>query len=224
MEKNLYPYLILLPDDPKAQKKILSTIFGSDIAQSLIINIASGIEFQKDLIKKLKYSNKTIINYLRDLVDLNILEENSSIVEGHRRLFYKLTKMGEWFSSLVIYRDYKTEELKVILEELFQMYLKHAIGLLVENKFAQDKIRDIFERTLSSHLKEEYIKKLTIEKYVEDIQSLNSELQSILSSIDSLSKEKKKELLKINELKELDEFYGILKNKFQKLNEKLKKY
>ncbi len=224
MEENLYPYLILLPNDPKSQKKILSTIFGSDIAQSLIINIASGVEFQKDLIKKLTFSNKTIINYLRDLVDLNILEENSTTVGGYRRLFYKLTKMGEWFSSLVVYRDYKPEEFKGILEELFQMYLKHAIGLLLENKFKQDKIRDIFESTLSSHLKEEYIKKLTIEKYIEDIQSLNNELDSILSSIDSFSKEKKKELLKINELKELDEFYGILKNKFQKLSEKLKNF
>ena len=159
MEKNLYPYLILLPDDPKSQKRILSTFFGSDIAQSLIINIASGVKFQKDLIKNLKYSNKTIINYLKDLVDLNILEENSTTVGGHRRLFYKLTKMGEWFSSLVVYRDYKPEELKGILEELFQIYLKHAIGLLLENKFEQEKIRDIFERTLSSHLKEEYINK-----------------------------------------------------------------
>lgn len=222
MEKNLYPYLILLPDDPDSQKKILSTIFGSDIAQSIIINIASGVEFQKDLINKLKYSNKTIINYLKELVDLNIIEENSSIFEGHRRLFYKLTKMGGWFSSLVIYRDYKPKELKGVLEELFQMYLNHAIGLLIDNKFEEDKIRNIFERTLSLQLKKDYIKQLTVDKYIADIESLNDDLQSILKSIDSLTKEEKKDLLKINELKELDEFYGILKNKFQELNEKLK--
>ncbi|MHA1385278.1 MAG: hypothetical protein ACTSR3_16120 [Candidatus Helarchaeota archaeon] len=226
-EKKLSPYLILLPDDPNAQDEILTTIFGSKIARSIIVNIGSGIKFQKDLIEELKFSNKTIINYLKKLVKLNILEEDSTIVEGYRRLFYKLTPMGEWFSSLVEYREYKPEEFKVKLEQLFQIYLKHAIGLLIEYGFEQDKIRDIFEFTLSSHLKDEYITKSLFERYVKGINSLHDELTSILTSINSINDEKKKELLKIKELKGLfvdfDEFYGILKNKIQKLNEKLKK-
>ncbi|MHA1379820.1 MAG: hypothetical protein ACTSRG_15725 [Candidatus Helarchaeota archaeon] len=226
-KKKLSPYLILLPDDPEAQKEILETIFGSKIAQSIIVDIDAGIIFQKDLIIKLKYSNKSIINYLKKLVELDILAEDSTLVEGHRRLSYKLTPMGQWFSSLVVYREYKPQEFKEKLEQLFQIYLKHAIGLLLENEFEQEKIRDIFEFTLSSHLKEDYISKLTFKKYVEDINSLKNELKSILDSINSLDKDKREDLLKIKEIKELfvdfDDFYGILKHKFEKLNEKLKK-
>lgn len=225
-EKKLSPYLILLPDDPDAQKDVLSTIFGSKIAQEIILNIDSGVIFQRDLIKKLKYSNKTILVYLKKLAELNILKEDFTIVEGHRLLYYKLKKMGEWFSSLIVYKKYEPEEFKQKIGTLFTVYLEHAIGLLLQYGFTQEKLRDIFEYTLSSHLKEHYITKTTMARYVGGIESLSNELQQIISSLESLDEEKKNKLLKINELKNLftdfNEFYGILKNLLQKINENLK--
>ena len=226
-ETSLYPYLILLPDNEKKQKEILSTVFGSEIAQEIIINIDSGLIFQKDLISNLAASNKTIISYLKKFVELGILKEDSKIISGHRRLFYILTPMGEWFSSLVVYREYKPEEFKKKLEQLFQIYLSHSIGLLIDNNFSQQKIRDIFEFSLSSNLKDDYITRSTFKRYFEGIKSLSEELTSIKDSIFSMDEENRVKLLENKNLKnifmELDEFYGILKDKVQILNEKLKK-
>ena len=77
MSVKLHPYVVFLPAEQK--DKILSAIFGSkagvDILRfSLKQGIAKNI-YQKDLVKTLNYSNKTIIENLKTLTKLGVLTE-----------------------------------------------------------------------------------------------------------------------------------------------------
>jgi hypothetical protein len=77
--EKLHPYVVFLPKTEK-KDKILSAIFGSkagvDILRfSLHQGVAKNI-YQKDLVKTLNYSNKTIIENLKTLTKLGVLNES----------------------------------------------------------------------------------------------------------------------------------------------------
>jgi hypothetical protein len=78
MVSDLHPYVVFLPTEEK--DKILSAIFGSKAAVDLLrFALKQGIIkniYQKDLVKTLNYSNKTIIENLKTLTKLGVLNEN----------------------------------------------------------------------------------------------------------------------------------------------------
>ena len=76
MSEKLHPYVVFLPLEKK--DKILSAIFGSkggvDILKfSLKQGIAKSL-YQKDLVAKLNYSNKTVIENLKALTSAGRFE------------------------------------------------------------------------------------------------------------------------------------------------------
>ena len=85
MIEKLHPYVIFLPTEKK--DKILSAIFGSKAGVDLLrFSLKQGISkniYQKELVKKLNYSNKTIIENLKTLTKLGVLNENMEKDEKH---------------------------------------------------------------------------------------------------------------------------------------------
>ena len=83
----LYPYVIFLPKERK--QRVLRAIFGSRVPIDILrYSIDQGISekiYQKDLIKKLGYSNKTVIEHLKNMTSLGILEENMEKAESDER-------------------------------------------------------------------------------------------------------------------------------------------
>jgi len=73
----LHPYVVFLPTEKK--DKILSAIFGSKAGVDLLrFALKQGIAkniYQKDLVEKLNYSNKTIIENLKTLTKLRVIDE-----------------------------------------------------------------------------------------------------------------------------------------------------
>jgi hypothetical protein len=67
--ETLHPYVVFLPSDQKL--RILSAIFGSKAAVDILkFSLRQGISskiYQKNLIRKLAYSNKTVIENLKAL-------------------------------------------------------------------------------------------------------------------------------------------------------------
>ena len=67
MKERLYPYVIFLPRARK--QKVLEAIFGSEVPIDILkFALKQGVSekiYQKDLILRLGYSNKTIIEHLR---------------------------------------------------------------------------------------------------------------------------------------------------------------
>ena len=107
MIEKLHPYVVFLPTEKK--DKILSAIFGSkagvDVLRfSLKQGIAKNI-YQKDLVKTLNYSNKTIIENLKTLTTLGVLNESMEKNDKEGRIIwikaYQLTNLGKWFALLM---------------------------------------------------------------------------------------------------------------------------
>lgn len=136
MGENLHPYVVFLPSDQKI--KILSAIFGSKAAVDILkFSLNQGISnkiYQRDLVKKLAYSNKTTIENLKSLTRLIILQEEMEKVQEKGRITwvkaYQLSDAGRWFALLLAEeKDLSEREKAEILQDLFRAYVRWVKGL-----------------------------------------------------------------------------------------------
>ena len=150
LNKNLHPYVVFLPSEQKS--KILSAIFGSKAAVDILkFSLSQGISnkiYQKDLVKKLSYSNKTIIKTLKSLTNLEVLREDMEKIKKEGRIVwvkaYQLSDLGKWFALLLAKeKDLSEKEKAEILQKLFRAYIKWVKNLsekLHVNKKTLEKI------------------------------------------------------------------------------------
>lgn len=147
---DLHPYVVFLPVEKK--NKILSAIFGSEAAVDILkFSLNQGVSnkiYQKDVIRKLSYSNKTIIKNFRSLTNLGILMEDMEKKEKNGRIIwvktYQLSDIGKWFALLLAEeRDLSEKEKAEILQNIFRLYIKWVKDLsekLQVNKKVLEKI------------------------------------------------------------------------------------
>ena len=157
MTEKLHPYVLFLPIEKK--DKILSAIFGSkagvDILRfSLKQGIAKNI-YQKDLVKKLNYSNKTIIENLKSLTKLGVINESMEKNEKEGRIIwiktYQLTNLGRWFALLLAEETEITEtEKSEILQSLFRTYVKQVKNLAEEIGINKKMLEEIFHEEMKN--------------------------------------------------------------------------
>ena len=153
----LHPYVVFLPVEQK--DKILSAIFGSkagvDVLRfSLRQGIAKNI-YQKDLVKSLNYSNKTIIENLKTLTKLGVLTELMEKNEKEGRTIwikaYQLTDLGKWFALLMANEEQISEQEKIeIMQNLFRIYVKMIKGLAEELHVDKKIFQDIFREEMKT--------------------------------------------------------------------------
>ncbi len=106
LDADLHPYVVFLASEHKS--KILGAIFGSKAAVDILrFSLKQGISnkiLQRDLVKKLSYSNKTVIGNLKALTKLGILAENMEKLDNKGRIVwvktYRLSDAGRWFALL----------------------------------------------------------------------------------------------------------------------------
>ncbi|MDH5794166.1 MAG: hypothetical protein OEZ18_06370 [Candidatus Bathyarchaeota archaeon] len=131
MNQKFHPYVVFLPSEQKS--KILSAIFGSKAAVDILkFSLNQGISnkiYQKDLVKKLAYSNKTIIETLKSLTNLEVLREDMEKIKKEGRIVwvkaYQLSDLGKWFALLLAEeKDLSEKEKAEILQNLFRTYIK----------------------------------------------------------------------------------------------------
>ncbi|MGD0496423.1 MAG: hypothetical protein ABSB28_10390 [Candidatus Bathyarchaeia archaeon] len=149
--EDLHPYVVFLPSEQKT--KILSAIFGSKAAVDVLrFSLKQGISnkiYQKDLVKKLSYSNKTIIENLKSLTRLRIMKENMEKVEEKGRTVwvktYLLSDAGRWFALLLAeQRDLSQEEKAEILQDLFRAYVGWVKDLAEKLHVDRGTLRKVF--------------------------------------------------------------------------------
>ena len=147
---DLHPYVVFLPIEQK--NKILGAIFGSKAAVDILrFSLSQGISniiYQKDLVRKLAYSNKTIIGNLKSLTKLGVLSEYMEKIEKEGRIVwvkaYQLSDLGKWFTLLLAEeKDLSRGEKAEILQNIFRAYIKWIKNIsekLHVNKGALEKI------------------------------------------------------------------------------------
>jgi hypothetical protein len=153
--EKIHPYVVFLPSEQK--NKILSAIFGSKAAVDILkFSLKQGISnkiYQKELIQKLGYSNKTIIGNLKSLTKLEVLKENMEKNEKEKRIVwvktYQLSDTGKWFALLLAEeKDLSKKEKAEILQNLFRTYIGWVKSLSEKVGVNKKTLKKIFEEEI----------------------------------------------------------------------------
>ncbi|MBS7247485.1 MAG: PfkB family carbohydrate kinase [Candidatus Jordarchaeales archaeon] len=146
-----WPYLLFLPADPHDLRAFLLDVFGSPITLEILEKIDRGVQAQKDIIRQLRHSNKTIIFHLKNLVRLGVLEEEYKVKEGKHTIWYKPTDIGRWL-LLMFKRHLPSTDLEKVLEELLKSYLNNITELCLRKGMAIEKLEDAFSVAVAGGL------------------------------------------------------------------------
>lgn len=156
MNVALHPYVLFLPTRQKT--RILKAIFGSKAAVSILqFSLTQGVSkriYQKDLLKKLEYSNKTIIGTMKLLTRLGILGEDMEKTRKDGRTIwvkaYELSDAGKWFALLLAEeKDLSELEKAEMLQSVFRGYVKWVRNLSQELHVSQESLKDIFAEEMA---------------------------------------------------------------------------
>ncbi len=148
---DLHPYVVFLPTEQK--NRMLSAIFGSKAAVDILeFSLSQGISnkiYQKDLVRKLDYSNKTIIENLKSLTRLGVLIEDMERIEKEGRTMwvkaYQLSDIGRWFALLLAEeKDLSEGEKAEILQNIFRKYIKWVKDLSKKLNVDKKMLEEIF--------------------------------------------------------------------------------
>jgi len=155
MGERLYPYVVFLP--VKRKQSVLRAIFGSRVPLDILqFSIDRGISeriYQRELVGRLPYSNKTVLGHLKALTGLGVLEEHVEKAESGGRTvwvkYYLLSDLGRWFALLLSEEDALSREEKAdILRSVFRSYVQWVRRLSGELGVETAALRDIFSEEM----------------------------------------------------------------------------
>lgn len=155
LSEGLHPYVVFLPSEQK--NRVLSAIFGSKAAVDILkFSLNQGISkkiYQKDLIARLHYSNKTIIENLKSLTRLGVLKEDMEKKEKGGRIVwvkaYQFSDLGKWFALLLAEeKDLSEKEKAEILQNLFRTYIKWAKNLSEKLHVSKHMLEKVFSEEM----------------------------------------------------------------------------
>lgn len=151
MSERLYPYVIFLPKGKK--EKVLGAIFESEVPVDILkYALRQGVSekvFQKDLIATLGHSNKTVIDHLKSLTDLKVLDEHMEKAKATGRIvwvkYYTLTDLGRWFALLLVKEEKMSDqEKKDIIRTAFRFYTRWVKELSGKLGMRKEELQEIF--------------------------------------------------------------------------------
>lgn len=151
LTEDLHPYVVFLPTEQKS--RILSAIFGSKAAVDVLrFSLNQGVSrktYQKDLMHRLSYSNKTIIETLKSLTRLGVLNEimEKNAMSGRTVWVkaYQLSDAGKWFALLLAEeKDLSGSQKAEILQSVFRGYVKWVRNLSEDLHVSRETLRKIF--------------------------------------------------------------------------------
>ena len=135
----------------------MSAIFGSKAAVDILrYALSQGVSskiYQKDLVEKLDYSNKTVIENLKSLTRLAVLGENMEKSQKEGRVVwvkaYQLSDAGRWFALLLAEeKDLSQKEKADILQNLFKAYVRWVKDLSEKLNVSRQCLKDIFNEEM----------------------------------------------------------------------------
>lgn len=146
-----WPYLLFLPANPYELKTFLLEVFGSPISLEILEKIDRGVQTQKDIIRQLRHSNKTVISHLKNLVRLGVLEKEYKLEEGKYVISYKPTNVGRWL-LLMFKRRLPSTDLEKVLEELLRSYLNNIAELCLKKGIGVERLKEVFSVAVATSL------------------------------------------------------------------------
>jgi hypothetical protein len=135
MEDNdVWHYILPFPLDNQ-KRKLIWSVLQSKIGKSLLMAMkVDGQTYQRDLINRTSYSNKSIIEYLKRMVSAGMLKQGmEQDSKGKRKVrikWYVPTKLGRWFILfLKPAEEIPSELVRKTVEQIFQVYASSIVEL-----------------------------------------------------------------------------------------------
>jgi len=156
LAKGFWPYVIPLPTSTAQQSRLLFSVFKSEASMNLVKHVPLDREaYQKELIRTLGYSNKTVIKWLRSLVRAGILNEGmkETTVKGRRVWVksYRLTPLGKWIRLLLVApRELPADKIRELIRDLFPLYVTSVAALCREYRISLTMLRTDFQDALTN--------------------------------------------------------------------------
>lgn len=148
--ERLWPYILPLPTESRRQHQILLSLFRSKVSIDIIRSVPlEGPAYQRAMIKRLPYSNKTIIKWLKALVSAGTLTEGMEKSKDKRAWvkWYRLTPFGKWIRLLLIPpKQIPRATIEKLFKELFEMYVRSAISLCATYKINPKVLKTMVDR------------------------------------------------------------------------------
>ncbi len=142
----LWPYVLFLPDNLERRLSFIRSVLASRIAPSVLGHFdENGIVFQRDLVRRLGHSNKSILGFLKTLNDFGLARSGSAVTGGKRVVFHELTKNG-WGLARFFSEDLPSD-LGALTEYLLEDYLTNLVSLYRDLELDESSIFDVFART-----------------------------------------------------------------------------
>ena len=122
-----WPYVLPFPLEVE-KRKLVWRILQSKTGMGILVNLkVDAPTYQKELIQQLPFSNKSIIEYLKKMVEAGILEQGMERKKIRKKTvwvkWYQPTKLGKW---LILFLkppgEISPKVAKKTLEELFKIY------------------------------------------------------------------------------------------------------
>lgn len=158
LTEDSHPYVVFLPSEQKT--RILSAIFGSKASVDVLkFSLNQGISakiYQKDMVKRLSYSNKTVIENLKSLTKMGVLKEEMEKDENNGRTVwvksYQLSDSGKWFALLLAEdKDLSRTEKAKILQTLFKSYVEWVKKLSKKLQISKKTLEDTFASVMEKN-------------------------------------------------------------------------
>jgi len=153
-EVHVWPYVLPFPLDVE-KRKLIWSILQSKVGMSVLTKMRlEERTYQRELIRGTRYSNKSIIEYLKKMVLTGILDQGmEQVLTEEKRVWVKWylpTQLGRWFILFLKNPDEIPPDLtKKTIEELFQLYSASIVEVCEKYGLSPD----FFHQILDEHSK-----------------------------------------------------------------------
>ncbi len=145
-QDNLWPYVMFLPEELDRKRQFIKTVLASKVASGVLGAFEEdGRALQRDLVKTLPHSNKSILAYLKALKEFGLITTSSSVDGGKRVVYHELTKSGWGVTRL--FSAGLPSDLGDLTASLLEDYLSSLVSLYRERGLDSSTIFDVFTRT-----------------------------------------------------------------------------
>jgi sugar/nucleoside kinase (ribokinase family) len=145
-QENLWPYVMFLPEELDRKRQFIKTVLASKVAPGVLSAFEEdGRALQRNLVRNLPHSNKSILAYLKALKEFGLITTSSSVDGGKRVVYHELTKSG-WGVARLLSAGLPVD-IGDLTATLLEDYLSSLVSLYRERGLDASTIFDVFART-----------------------------------------------------------------------------
>ena len=146
LEENFWPYVLFMPEDFEEKLQFIRTVLAAKVASGVLSSFNDdGRVLQRDLVRTLPFSNKSILAYLKILREFGLVTTASSVVGGKRVVYHELTKKGWGLARL--FSPGLPSDIGELTASLLEDYLSSLVSLYRKRGLDSSVIFDVFART-----------------------------------------------------------------------------